>query len=129
MKQTMVCMATGFIVGSLAYNLNSDNETVMGMTAVYASWIALHIGTFLGALTLGAFSVAKKSRLAWYVLSGVLLAVVGKMAYDSTFTTSTHNLAGMELIVYTVICLPAAFGGAYAAQFILWLSRRGKEAA
>lgn len=115
--QTAAIIA-GLLIGSIAYHLNVDNEIIMGLPSYQMSWICMSLGAFIGALLISIFSNQKASKVALLVYVGIILSIIGRMVFDSSFTSREHNLAPFELIIYSILCLPTAFAGAYLGKWI-----------
>lgn len=114
----VITILAGLLIGSIAYHLNVDNETLLGMPSYQVSWICMSLGALVGALLISIFSKEKTSRVALLIFVGIILSIIGHMAYDISFTSRQHKLAPFELVVYSILSLPTAFAGAYLGRIV-----------
>jgi hypothetical protein len=118
MKIKITTILLGLLVGSIAYHLNVDSEKIMDLPSYQVSWIAMSLGALISGFLISIFSKYKVIKVALLLFLGIILSIIGRMVYDSYFTSSTHHLAGLEIIVYSIISFSAAFVGAYLGQLI-----------
>jgi RsiW-degrading membrane proteinase PrsW (M82 family) len=118
MNTSTATILAGIVIGSLAYHLNVDNESIFGFDSALVSWSAMSIGAFLGAFLIRISTKEKPTKIALLVVAGILLAVILRMIYDTTFTERSHSLAGIEIFIYSVLTLPTAFAGAFLGHLM-----------
>ena len=116
MKISIIAILLGFIVGSIAYSLNVDNEKIMNLPSYQVRWITMSLGAFVCSFLISSFSNAKTSKVAHLVFAGIILSIIVRIAYDINFTDVSHNLLGIEIIIYSVITLPTAIIGAHLGK-------------
>lgn len=106
----------GLIVGGLAYWFQPYNQdTVLGINM----YLIMTVGAFFASFLLKLFGNEKPSKIALLVSLGVVLAVLARIIYDTTFWDSTsHNMAPFEIIICGIITIPCAFAGVYLGLFI-----------
>ena len=81
-------------------------------------------GPFFGALLLMFFLKEKPWKLALLISCGFVLAVFGRIVYDSVFIDPTHhNLFPFELAICAIFVLPSSFAGAYLSALIKKLKK------
>lgn len=124
MKIQITTIITGLLIGSVAYHLNIENEKIMSLPSYQVSWVSISFGTLSGAFLTSILSMEKTSKVALLIFAGIILSIIIRIAYDTFFTSKTHNLLGLEIIVYSILCLPAAFIGAFLGRFIARWKRR-----
>lgn len=108
----------GLLIGSIAYHLNVGNEKIMGIPSYQVSWISTSLGALIGAFLIRVLSKDKTSKVALFIFLGIILSVTGRILYDISFTPITHNMAPLEIIVYSILTIPTAFAGAYLGQIV-----------
>jgi uncharacterized membrane protein YfcA len=118
MKIQITTIIAGLLIGSIAYHLNVENTIIMGLPSYQVSWISMSLGALIGAFLISIFSKEKTSEVASLVFAGIILSIIIQIVYDLFFTSKTHNLLGLEIILYSILCLPTAFIGAYLGKFI-----------
>ena len=118
---TFLLLLFGFIVGVLAYWLNSYNDlNVLGIHI----YIILSVGSFIAAFA-GMTIFKKKSFFTSVVInSGILIAVLFRIFFDIEFIDSSHhNLFPFEIIIVLLIAFPSALIGAYLSYFLKKLKK------
>lgn len=107
-----ICITlAGLIIGGIAYWFQPYNhDTVLGINM----YLIMTVGAFFASLFLMLFGNEKPSKIALLVSLGVLLAVLARIIYDTTFVDPTsHNLAPFEIIICGIITIPSAFAGTF----------------
>lgn len=76
-------------------------------------------GVFIASFLLKLFVNEKSLKITLLVFLGVVLAVIARIFYDTTFwDASSHNLFPFEIIFCGIITIPSAFVGVYSALLI-----------
>ena len=101
----------GLIIGGIAYWFQPYNQdTVLGINM----YLIMTVGAFFASLFLTLFVNEKRLIIALLVSLGVVLAVVARIIYDTTFWDSTsHNMAPFEIIICGIITIPCAYAGTF----------------
>ena len=99
----------GFVSGALSYWLNAYNE--MSVMGVHIYGIAVVSTIIISYLLASKFKYATKPIIQNMVF-GFLLAVVGRIIFDTTMVDSTsHNLGPIEiLIMFFIVSVSATVG-------------------
>ena len=106
----------GLSIGALGYWFQAYNETTL---FGFSIWALMSGASFIGALAYRLFIPQKPLRIALWVAIGVVLAVLLRIVYDTTFyDASSHNLAPFELAFTGLLTFPAAFLGALLGQIV-----------
>lgn len=116
MNYKLISFLSGCITGIAAYSFNTDNVEFLGLPGFLFSWILTCVMTFAATIFLCFRSKLTYSKTALIFFAGVLISIAGRMAFDEIFTEINHNLAGLEIIIYSLIALPFAFAGSYIGQ-------------
>ena len=111
MKIRIGITLVGLIMGGIANWFQPYNQdTVLGINMC----LIMSMGAFIASFLLKLFVNEKSPQIALLVSLGVLLAVLARIIYDTTFYNSTsHNMAPFEIIICGIITVPSAFAGAY----------------
>ncbi len=88
------------------------------MSSFEACALSMTVGAFIIAFLICVFSKGKASKVGLLVYAGIILSVFIRIIYDINFSTITHNLLGIEIIIYTVLTLPSALIGAVLGNSI-----------
>ena len=127
-KTIILIIIVGLIIGGISYWFQPYNHptTIFGIN-IYFIW---SIGTFLGALFLMIIFKKMPVQISLFLTLGVVIAVLLRIIYDTTFWDSTsHNLAGIEIIICGLITAPCAFAGSFLVSiFILFVKHKFKQA-
>ena len=115
MKPKVWAILIGFVVGSIAYFFNVNNETIWGFPSAFFSWGLMAVGAFSGSFLLTIFLLEPPSIIALFVYLGVLFGVIARIGYDLFNDPGTHNLFPLEIIFISFITIPSAFAGAFLA--------------
>ena len=120
-KARIVATLVGLIIGGIAYWFQPYNQsTVMGISM----YLIMTAGAFFAALLLKLFVNEKSPKIALLVSLGVVIAVLARIIYDTTFWDSTsHNLAPIEIIICGIITIPCAFAGAYLGLLLIKIKK------
>ena len=102
----------GLIIGGIAYWFQPYKELAAPLGIhVYLIWC---LGAFWGALFLMVYLNKSPSLISLFLTLGIVLAVLARIIYDTTFWDSTsHNLAPFEIFYCGVITVPCAFAGSF----------------
>ena len=96
-KITILIIIVGLIIGGISYWFQPYNEMTIFGSNIYLIW---SIGAFLGALFLMIIFKKMPVQISLFLTLGVVIAVLLRIIYDTTFWDSTsHNLAGIEIIL------------------------------
>jgi uncharacterized membrane protein YccC len=106
----------GLIIGGIACWFQPyDQNTVLGINM----WLIMSMGAFIASFLLMLFVNEKPPKIALLVSLGVVLAVLARIIYDTTFYDSTsHNMAPFEIIICGIVTIPSAFVGVYLGLLI-----------
>ncbi len=106
----------GLIIGGIAYWFQPYNQsTVLGINM----YLIMTVGAIFASLLLKLFVNEKSPKIALLVSLGVVLAILARIIYDTTFWDSTsHNLAPFEIIFCGIITIPSAFAGTFLGFLI-----------
>ncbi len=108
---TLWVILTGLLVGAACYWPVPYAE--INLLELYP-WLLASSAALAGALLFTMFLSQKPWKIALSMTLGVVLAILIRIIYDTTFRDATsHNLAPFELIIVGLQTLPAAFAGAY----------------
>lgn len=106
----------GMFVGITTYWFVAYNEKSLMGIHIY---ILMSLEAFLGSFLLSFYFNKQPSQIAFLIYLGLILSITLRIIYDISFWDSTsHNLAPIELFLFTLITLPPGFAGTYLAQFI-----------
>lgn len=110
-KTRRIATLAGVAAGGLAYWFQPYNQmTLLGVNIL----VIMGIGAFLGALVILFFLTGKPSKIALMVVLGVIMAVFGRILFDTLFWDSTsHNLAPFEILIAIFVSVPSALAGSY----------------
>ncbi len=129
MKAKLISLITllGFIIGGMSYWFQPYNQ--MQLIGNYMMIIRC-TGVFFGALILMFFIKKEPFQISLFLAFGIMLAYFARLIYDITFWDSTsHNLAGIEIIIVAFITIPFVFAGSFFASiFILLAKHKFKQA-
>jgi len=56
--------------------------------------------------------------LVGLLVGEIALSIIGRMVFDGLFTARAHDLAGLEIVVYSLLSFPTALVGAYVGQLM-----------
>jgi hypothetical protein len=121
-KEGILSTLIGLLIGGLAYWFQPYNQTsVFGVNM----WLILSLGVFIASLFLIFALKVKPINIALPLSLGVIIAVLARIIYDTTFWDATsHNLAPFEILFATLIAFPSSFIGVFLGHFIKKLMTR-----
>ena len=106
----------GLLIGAVSYwriPYAEMNYSEIGL------WLSVGSGALIGSLLSNLILNQNPWRVALLITLGVVLAIVIRIIYDTTFWDSTsHNLAPFEVGYGGLQSLPMTFFGAYLAKLI-----------
>ena len=106
----------GILIGAISYWRIPYAE--MQMIEINM-WLFVGSATLIGSLLSTLLFNEKPWIVGLLITLGVILAIIIRIIYDTTFWDSTsHNLAPFELILGGLQSLPMAFVGAYLGKII-----------
>lgn len=104
----------GLIIGEMSFWVETYFQS--DIPVIFLIW---SIVAFFGSLFLKLFVNEKPPKIALLVSLGIVLSVLLRIIYDTTFVDSTsHNLAPFEIIICGFITIPCAFMGVYLGLLI-----------
>ena len=110
-KANLWVALTGLLVGAISYWPVPYSE--MNLLGLYP-WLLASSAALAGALLFTLFLNQKPWKIALSMTLGVVLAILIRIIYDTSFWDPTsHNLAPFELMIVGLQTLPATFAGAY----------------
>ena len=116
MKVEIRILLIGVFVGAISYWFQPYNkETVLGVNI----YLLMSTGALLGSFFLKVRLDLRPSKIALLVSLGVILSVITRIVFDTTFLDSTsHNLVPFEIIICAAITILPAFAGAYLSPLV-----------
>jgi len=111
----ITALLAGFLTGVLGYWLNEYN--VMHVYGIHI-YVILVAGAFLSALLLAGTASGMSIKSATSIYIGVILAVVGRIAYDLMNDSTSHNLFPFEILFVSLAVIPAIGIGAFLSGLI-----------
>jgi len=126
-KLIILIILLGLIIGGISYWFQPYNQ--MQLIGGFIM-IMRCTGFFLGALILMLFIKKEPFLISLFFTFGIMLAYFARFFYDVTFWDSTsHSLAGIEVIVVQFLTIPFVFAGSFfASTFILLAKHKFKQA-
>lgn len=113
MKVRLLTTLLGLFIGAFTYWTVPYSE--MSMLDL-KFWAIIGVGSIICALVSTVFFHQKPLDTGLFITLGVVLSVLFRIIYDTIFwDPSSHNLAGIELLIALLQSLPPALIGAYAA--------------
>lgn len=101
----------GLIIGGISYWFQPYGQLQIIGSFIPVIW---SLGAFLGSLILMIVLNKKPPKIALLISLGVMLAILARIIYDTTFWDSTsHNLAPFEIIICGFVTIPSAFVGVF----------------
>ena len=115
LKAKFVFLIIGILCGAISYWFNSYNEMYVGKINIYYLMIFL---SFSATVVLGFFFREKRYKIPIYFCLGFILSVLGRIFFDISNDSTTHNFFPFEIVFTLVIILPCSFLGSYIINFI-----------
>jgi hypothetical protein len=110
-KETIWALVVGVIIGGISYWFNPYNVMEIGGISIY---MIMSVGSFFGAVGLAFRFKQDAFKIARALTSGVLISVVLRVLYDTTFIdASSHNLVPFELIMAGFVAFTCSIIGAF----------------
>jgi hypothetical protein len=114
-KESLWIIIIGMVIGGISYWFNDYN--VMNISGI-SIYLIMSAGSLFGAMLIAFKLNVKPLKCARLISFGVILSVLIRILFDTTFVDSTsHNLAPFEIIIAAAIAFPCAIIGAYLASF------------
>jgi hypothetical protein len=114
-KTQLIVIALGLLYAAITYWPVPYLDLKMVSRSFFLIW-------FSGALVIGCLSVVlfrnEGLRSAVFVAMGFVLAVVLRIIYDSIGDSTSHNLAGIEVVIAVFYAFPGGLVGAIIGRVI-----------
>lgn len=118
-KISIIIILTGLLLGGIAYWFQPYNQQNLFGVSIY---LIMGVGAFLSSFFITVYQREKPLKISKFISLGVILAVLGRIAFDVTFFDSTsHNLAPFEIIICGLNAFLPALAGGFLGRLVLSL--------
>jgi len=114
-SKKLIATVLGFSLAAIIYWTIPYNEIRLLSFQVFTTWF---LGNFVVGILSGILLKNKPVFSSVLVLFGFILAVMLRIIYDVISDPSSHNLAGIELLLAGLYVFPAALLGTLIGNFI-----------
>ncbi|MDU8884553.1 hypothetical protein RXV94_00170 [Yeosuana sp. MJ-SS3] len=126
-KEVIWIMPVGLVIGLILYSFGDKiNILKVKPFSKYLFWIVwpsvIFLSSFLYDLIIKKYSIIT----AILMIFGVMLGVIINIVLDININSTSHSLAGIEVIVISCITGPSVILGIGLSQLILFFRRRLK---
>ena len=120
MKKVIYSILTvlfGIFLGSITYHLNLIDGSIFDIPYFLVAFISLSLFSLILTYLFVYLLPNKPLLIVVLFYAGIFVAIISRIIYDSIYAISSHNLLGLEIIIFSILSLPFAFAGAYMGHF------------
>ncbi len=114
-KMKLFSSIIGVVCGALSYWFNSYNDMYIGEINIY---YLMAILSFVSAVAFGFIYKKYVFKIPIYFCAGFVISVLGRIFWDTSKDSTSHNLFPFEILFVLIIIIPSTIVGSYLINFI-----------